>query len=104
MGNNNEEMRKMLKEMSDYPYDVFDYGCTSFGEAAAWALKTIDAQQAEIERLQPKKGHWEMKEDPLGFWDEIPVCSECGCTNTLRKKAAFCEHCGADMREGDGDG
>lgn len=52
MGNNNEEMRKMLKEMSDYPYDVFDYGCTSFGEAAAWALKTINAQQAEIEKLK----------------------------------------------------
>ena len=52
MGNNNEEMRKMLKEMSDYPYDVFDYGCTSFGEAAAWALKTMNTQQAEIEKLK----------------------------------------------------
>ena len=52
MGNNNEKMQKLLKEMSDYPYDVFDYGCTSFGEAAAWALKTIDAQQAEIEKLK----------------------------------------------------
>lgn len=56
MGNNNEEMRKMLKEMSDYPHDVFDYGCASFGEAAALALKTIDAQQAEIERLCKKIG------------------------------------------------
>lgn len=59
MGNDNEEMRKMLKEMSDYPHDVFDYGCASFGEAAAWALKTIDAQQAEIERL---KGLFHQKE------------------------------------------
>lgn len=60
--------------------------------------------QPEIERLQPKKGHWEMKEDPFGLFDEIPVCSECGCTNDMRKKTEFCEHCGADMREGDGDG
>lgn len=67
------------------------------------ALSVIEGLQAEIERLQPKKGHWEMKEDPLGFWDEIPVCSECGCMNTLRKKTTYCEHCGADMREGDGE-
>lgn len=67
------------------------------------ALSVIEEQQEEIKRLQPKKGHWEMKEDPYGFFDEIPVCSECGCTNKLRKKTAFCDHCGADMREGDGE-
>ena len=72
MGNNNEEMRKMLKEMSDYPYDVFDYGCTSFGEAAAWALKTIDAQQAEIERL--KKDLAFHKERGNRGYDNLRAC------------------------------
>ena len=67
------------------------------------ALEAMKSQQAEIERLQPKKGHWEMKEDPFGLFDEIPVCSECGCTNDMRKKTEFCEHCGADMRDGDGE-
>ena len=66
------------------------------------ALSVIEEQQTEIERLQPKKGHWEMKPDPFGLFDEIPVCSVCGCTNDMRKKTAFCEYCGADMREGDG--
>lgn len=27
-----------------------------------------------------KHGRWEMKPDPYGFFDEIPVCSACGCT------------------------
>lgn len=65
------------------------------------ALSVIEELQSEIERLQPKKGHWEMKEDPFGSFDEIPVCSECGCTNAMRKKTAYCEHCGADMKDGD---
>lgn len=65
------------------------------------AVDLLKEQQERIERLQPKKGHWEMKPDPFGFFDEIPSCSECGCTNTMRKKTEFCEHCGADMREGD---
>ena len=68
------------------------------------AMYLLKEQQARIERFQPKKGHWEMKEDPFGLFDGIPVCSECGCTNAMRKKTEFCEHCGADMREGDGDG
>ena len=38
------------------------------------------------EYKQKKTGHWEMKPDPFGFFDEIPVCSECGCTNAMRKK------------------
>ena len=44
-----------------------------------------------------KHGKWEMKPDPFGFFDEIPVCSECGCTTKMREKTKYCPHCGARM-------
>ena len=47
--------------------------------------------------VQPKKGKWDMKPDPYGFFDEIPVCSECGCTTRYREKTMFCPNCGAKM-------
>ena len=46
-------------------------------------------------------GKWNMKPDPYGFFDEIPVCSECGMTTTMRKTYDFCPYCGADMRGGE---
>ena len=49
--------------------------------------------------VEKKKGHWEMKPDPYGFFEEIPVCSECGCTTKWREKYLYCPNCGADMRE-----
>lgn len=67
-------------------------------------MEERDQLKEEIEQLKervPKKGHWEMKIDPFGLFVEIPVCSVCGCTNDMRKKTVFCEHCGADMRYGD---
>ena len=58
---------------------------------------------AKIKALSPaqperKTGRWEMKPDPYGFFDEIPVCSECGCTTKMREVYKFCPNCGADMR------
>ena len=53
------------------------------------------APSAEPERI---RGRWEMKPDPYGFFDEIPVCSECGCTTEMRKVYKFCPNCGAEMR------
>lgn len=41
------------------------------------------------------KGRWEMKPDPYGFFDEIPVCSECGCTTKMRESYKFCPNCGS---------
>lgn len=61
----------------------------------------IIEQQPTIE--ERKKGKWEMKPDPYGFFEEIPVCSECGCTTEMRKTYNFCPNCGADMR-GEGNG
>ena len=52
-----------------------------------------------IDVVERKHGKWEMKPDPYGFFDEIPVCSECGCTTKMREKYNFCPNCGADNRE-----
>lgn len=51
---------------------------------------TIDAEPV-------RHGKWEMKPDPFGFFDEIPVCSECGCTTKMREKTKYCPNCGARM-------
>ena len=44
-----------------------------------------------------RRGRWEMKEDPYGFFDTIPVCSACGCTTKYRVTSAYCPNCGARM-------
>lgn len=63
-----------------------------------WLIGVLNnAPSAQPER---KNGHWEMVPDPYGFFDEIPVCSECGCTTEMRKTYKFCPNCGADMRGG----
>ena len=55
--------------------------------------------QPLLDAVEQKRGHWEMKPDPYGFFDEIPVCSECGCTTEMRKTYRFCPNCGAKMDE-----
>lgn len=45
------------------------------------------------------RGEWEMKPDHYGFFEEIPVCSVCGCTTKMRETYSFCPNCGADMRD-----
>ena len=92
------------RKCKECPYEKDCYHDGISRHMVADAIELLKSQQAEIERLQPKKGHWEMKPDPFGLFDGIPVCSACGRTNDMRKKTEFCEHCGADMREGDGDG
>lgn len=57
-------------------------------------MKMRKLPSAEPER---KTGRWEMKHDPYGFFDEIPVCSECGCTTKMREVYNFCPNCGAKM-------
>lgn len=73
-------------------YGVYSSECG----VLAGAMKLLEIQPTiEPER---KKGQWEMKPDPYGFFEEIPVCSECGCTTAMRKTYNFCPNCGADMR------
>lgn len=49
-----------------------------------------------------RKGKWTEKPDPYGFFETIPVCSECGCTTKYREKYKCCPNCGAQMEEEDG--
>ena len=53
--------------------------------------------QSTVDAVPVRHGKWEMKPDPYGFFDEIPVCSECGCTTKMREKTKYCPHCGARM-------
>lgn len=59
-------------------------------------MSTID-ERTTVDAEPVKHGRWEMKPDPFGVFDEIPVCSECGCTTVMRKKYKFCSNCGAKM-------
>jgi len=49
------------------------------------------------QKAAQKTGKWEMKPDPFGFFRDIPVCSECGCTTKMRDKTKYCPNCGARM-------
>lgn len=51
----------------------------------------------QVEFVKRKTGKWEMRTDPYGFFDTIPVCSVCGCTNKWREKYPYCPTCGARM-------
>lgn len=46
-----------------------------------------------------KTGKWIQKEDPYGFFDTIPVCSECGHTTKMRETYNYCPNCGARMED-----
>jgi len=48
---------------------------------------------------EQKKGKWTEAPDPYGFFETIPVCSECGCTTKLRETYKYCPNCGAEMYE-----
>lgn len=58
-----------------------------------WQMGWLD----RLESPERKTGRWEMKPDPYGFFDDIPVCSECGCTTKMRETYNYCPSCGARM-------
>lgn len=60
----------------------------------------FNEMKARWSRETVRHGHWEMKADPYGFFDEIPVCSACGHTTKLRETYKYCPNCGARMDEG----
>lgn len=64
-------------------------------EATREILELLKEPSAEPKQ---KIGQWKMKTDPYGFFEEIPVCSECGHTTEMRKTYNFCPNCGAYMR------
>lgn len=69
-------------------------------EIAEEALKSAKEKMICILKDLPdaeKTGKWMKKPDPYGFFDEIPVCSECGCTTKMREEYKYCPSCGAQM-------
>lgn len=54
-----------------------------------------EANTADVAPI--RHGEWIMKPDPYGFFEEIPVCSACGCTTKMRETYNFCPNCGAKM-------
>ena len=67
-----------------------------------WELNFDEIREAlaTVQSAEPvKHGKWEMKPDLFGFFDEIPVCSKCGCTTKMREKTKYCPNCGARMDE-----
>ena len=83
----------------DIFYSLFD--CEELEYAKHWdghtekdVTRLLSLPSAQPER---KKGKWEMKPDPYGFFEEIPVCSECGCTTKMREMYNFCPNCGCEM-------
>ena len=70
-----------------------------YSECVQYAVQKMPT----VDTVPVRHGRWEMKSDPYGFFDEIPVCSECGCTTRLREVYKFCPNCGADMMKDDGN-
>lgn len=66
------------------------------GKNTAYEVERI---LVKLPTVEPKTGKWEMKPDPYGFFEEIPVCSVCGCTTKWREKYPYCPNCGAKMKE-----
>lgn len=82
---------------------LIEKGSSAFGVKVDGRWETIPWYEItewieKITSAQPKKGMWEMKPDPFGFFHDVPVCSECGCMTTFREKTMYCPNCGADMR------
>lgn len=69
------------------------------------SFKGLEKRLQALPSAQPerKTGRWEERPDPYGFFDTIPVCSECGCTTKMREKTRYCPNCGAYMK-GETDG
>lgn len=68
----------------------------------------VDGYARAISRIKTlpsaeKKGKWIQKKDPYGFFETIPVCSECGHTTKMRETYDYCPNCGAKMDVPDND-
>ena len=69
-------------------------------EALKIGVLAILERVSKPDREEKAMTKWEMKPDPFGFFDDIPVCSECGCTTKMREKTKYCPNCGAKMDKG----
>lgn len=87
-----DAIRQWVK-MHQY-YHPFSKGKTIPVDEAIDQLERVQAEQPSAQ----KTGKWIEREDPFGFFDTIPVCSECGHTTKMRERYNYCPNCGADMR------
>ena len=79
------------------PFVRHSYNTKNFTKDSYTAGQWFDTVENALKQKAERTGRWEMKEDPYGFFDTIPVCSACGCTPKYRVKSAYCPYCGARM-------
>lgn len=84
-----KSVHSLFKSLPQYLADKMNVG---YNHALADTLATLKALPSA-----ERRGRWEMKEDPYGFFDTIPICSACGCTPKYRVTSAYCPNCGARM-------
>ena len=86
--------RAAIKGLAKFvPYPILDKSTESYMNGLTDAYNLI----CQLPSAEPKKGKWIKKPDPYGFFDEIPVCSQCGCTTKWREEYKYCPNCGARM-------
>lgn len=89
-----DAMEKSMNDLVQGDIRQYPYSDTTWD----MAFRLIDQQPT----IEPKTGRWEYKPDPYGFFDSIPVCSECGCTTKMRETYSYCPTCGAKMKGEEG--
>ncbi len=87
-----------LKDRVGYIEEEYGHIMEEINNAPTVSPDMAQVLAYECGKAERNRGRWEMKPDPYGFFDEIPVCSECGCTTKMRETYKFCPNCGADMR------
>ena len=93
---------KLINADTVVHWQSYDDEHETFPEHTGTIAEFLDAMTDEgcgesVDAVPVRHGWWEMKSDPYGFFDEIPVCSECGCTTKLREVYKFCPNCGAEF-------
>lgn len=72
-----------------------------WGRTANNAAAAIEALEAEVKRLEPKRGKWithpEVKNIYGGAYIECPFCGEKYVVQNVSDEK-FCRNCGADLR------
>lgn len=93
------EREKVLALQTDLHFDNIE-------QLKYWKCRHIDPIEVQLlpaaDVAPVVRGKWERKPDPFGFFDDIPVCSNCGNTTKWRETYLFCPYCGARM-DGDAD-
>lgn len=98
-----KEIRELPSAEPECNLDEWCHDCKEYDKEKNRCPRWNRVIRTALEEAQPerKTGRWKMEPDPYGFFDEIPVCSECGCTTKMREPYKFCPNCGAKMEQED---